>query len=54
MNRSANEYECGPLVFNSVFLPTACFYSEDCFDRVVILFNSRICISKCPVEVNCQ
>ena len=25
------------------------FYSEDCFDRSVILFNSRICVYKFPV-----
>ena len=28
------------------------FYSGDCFDRVVILFNFRICVCECPVQVN--
>ena len=29
------------------------FYRDDCFDRGVILFISRICVCKCPVRVNC-
>ena len=29
------------------------FYSGDSFDRVVVLFNSRICVCECPVPVNC-
>ena len=29
------------------------FYSEDCFYTDVFLFNSRICVCKCSVEVNC-
>ena len=31
----------------------SCFYNEDCFDKVVIHFNSRICVCKYPVGVNC-
>ena len=33
-----------------VFVPS--FNSKDCFERGMILFNSRICICECPVEVN--
>ena len=29
------------------------FYSEDCFNGGVILFNHRICVCECPVGVNC-
>ena len=28
------------------------FYCGDCFDRVVVLFNSRICACECPVGVS--
>ena len=27
-------------------------YSGDCFDKVVVLFNSRICIHEYTVQVN--
>ena len=29
------------------------FYKEDCFDRVVILFNTRICVCECSGGVDC-
>ena len=29
------------------------FYCGGCFDRVGVLFNSRICVFECPVRVNC-
>ena len=29
------------------------FYSDECFDRVVVLFNSRMCVCECPVRINC-
>ena len=32
----------------------SCLYRGDCFDRGVILFNSRICICECPAGVNYQ
>ena len=30
------------------------FYREDFFDWIVILFNSRICVCECSVEINCS
>ena len=29
------------------------FYRGDCFDRNVVLFNSRICVRECSFGVNC-
>ena len=29
-------------------------YSGDCFDKLVVLFISKICVCECPVLVNCQ
>ena len=29
------------------------FYSGNCFDWVVILFNSRTCVHECLLGVNC-
>ena len=29
------------------------FYSGDCFDRVIVLFTSRICVCECPVRIHC-
>ena len=30
------------------------FYFGDCFDRAVVLLNSWICVSECPVRVSRQ
>ena len=30
------------------------FYSGNCFDRFVVLFNSQTCVCECPVGVNCS
>ena len=27
------------------------FYSDDCFNRVVVLFNFWICVCECPVDI---
>ena len=42
---------CSPQMVRVVFISS--FYSQDCFDRNVLLFNSGVFVSECSVGVNC-
>ena len=41
------------VIFKRLIIIWAVFYSGDYFDRVVILFNSRIFVCEYPVGINC-